>query len=110
VHAADAHLAGLGDSTVRVLARETSTGAIVGGGVATHPAGGTSEIAGIGVLEPFRRRGIAAAMTAWLARALFAGEVTTAFLTPGDDGAHRTYARAGFRDASEILHLSREPA
>jgi ribosomal protein S18 acetylase RimI-like enzyme len=91
---------------LRVLARDTASGLVVGGGVATPPAEGTSEIAGIGVLEAFRRRGIAGAVTAWLAGELFAGGVTTAFLTPGDDGAHSVYARAGFADASEILHLA----
>jgi hypothetical protein len=33
--------------------------------------------------------------------------VTTAFLTPGDDGAHRAYQRAGFADATVMLHISR---
>lgn len=99
-------VANLGDGALRVLARDTATGAVVGGGVATAPASGTSEVAGIGVLEPYRRRGIAGAITAWLARELFAGVVTTAFLTPGHDGAHRVYARAGFADRTVMLHLS----
>jgi hypothetical protein len=94
------------DGSLRVLARDTATGQVVGGGVATSPADGVAEIAGIGVVESHRRRGIAGAITAWLARELFASGVTTAFLTPGDDGAHRVYARAGFADATEILHLS----
>jgi predicted GNAT family acetyltransferase len=89
-----------------VLARDVSTGRVVGGGVATAPADGVSEIAGIGVLESHRRRGIAGAITARLAAELFASGVGTAFLTPGDDGAHRVYARAGFADTTEILHLS----
>jgi hypothetical protein len=29
------------------------------------------------------------------------------FLTPGDDGAHRVYARAGFADTTEMLHICR---
>jgi predicted GNAT family acetyltransferase len=90
---------------LRVLARDTASGLVVGGGVASTPAEGTSEIAGIGVLEAFRRRGVAGALTAALARELFARGVTTAFLTPGDDGAHSVYARAGFADATEMLHL-----
>jgi predicted GNAT family acetyltransferase len=97
----------LGDGTLRVLARDRASGTIVGGGVATAPAGGTSEVAGIGVHEAFRRRGIAAAITARLARELFAAGVSTVFLTPGDDGAHRVYARAGFADTTEMLHISR---
>ena len=96
----------LADDGLRVLARDVVTGQVVGGGVATPPADGVSEIAGIGVLASHRRRGIAGAITAWLAAELFASGVQTAFLTPGDDGAHRVYARAGFADTTEILHLS----
>jgi hypothetical protein len=96
----------LGDESLRVLARDTATGEVVGGGVATPPADGVSEIAGIGVVESHRRRGIAGAITAWLAAELFASGVETAFLTPGDDGAHRVYGRAGFADTTQILHLS----
>jgi predicted GNAT family acetyltransferase len=95
------------DGTLRVLARDRASGTIVGGGVATTPAGGTSEVAGIGVHEAFRRRGIAGAITARLAGELFAAGVTTAFLTPGHDGAHRVYARAGFADTTEMVHISR---
>jgi predicted GNAT family acetyltransferase len=96
----------LGDGALRVLARDTATGTIVGGGVATTPAGATSEIAGIGVDAAYRRRGIAGAITARLARELFDAGVTTVFLTPGHDGAHRVYARAGFADTTEMVHLS----
>jgi predicted GNAT family acetyltransferase len=91
------------------MARDTATGTIVGGGVATTPAGATSEIAGIGVDETYRRRRIAGAITARLARELFDAGVTTVFLTPGHDGAHRVYARAGFADTTEMVHLS-QPA
>ena len=92
---------------LRILARDAATGLVVGGGVATIPADATSEIAGIGVVESHRRRGIAGAITARLVRDLFAADVTAAFLTPGDEGAHSVYARAGFADSStEMLHMS----
>jgi GNAT superfamily N-acetyltransferase len=91
---------------LRLLARDTATRLVVGGGVATIPANATSEIGGIGVLPEYRRRGIAGALTSRLARELFAGGVTTAFLTPGDAGAHSVYARAGFADTTVILHMS----
>ena len=91
---------------LRLLARDTAGGLVVGGGVATIPAAATSEIAGIAVVESHRRRGIAGAITARLAVELFAGGVTTAFLTPGDEGAQSVYARAGFADTTEILHMS----
>jgi len=89
-----------------LLARDDATGAIVGGGVATVPGDGVTEVAGIGVRESNRRRGIAGAITAGLARAAFAAGLTTVWLTPGDDGAHRVYARAGFMDTTVILHVS----
>ena len=95
------------DGGLALLARDRSTGAVVAGGVATVPEDGVTEIGGIGVLESHRRRGIAAAITAGLARAAHAAGTTTVWLTPGDDGAHRVYARAGFADTTSQVHLSR---
>jgi ribosomal protein S18 acetylase RimI-like enzyme len=88
-----------------IAARDRATGAVVGGGVATAPDLGLTEIAGIGVAEPYRRRGIGGAITARLARDAFERGVTTAYISPGHDGAQRTYARVGFRDTSVMLHL-----
>jgi ribosomal protein S18 acetylase RimI-like enzyme len=96
----------LASGGLALLARDTATGAIVGGGVATVPDEGITEIAGIGVLEEHRRRGIAGAITSGLARAAFAAGLTTVWLTPGDDGAHRVYERAGFADTTSVVHLS----
>jgi predicted GNAT family acetyltransferase len=92
---------------IAVLVRDAATGAVAGGGIATAPADGTTELAGIGVIETYRRRGIAGAITARLAREAFARGVTMAFLTPGDDAAHRVYARAGFTPTGVMLHLAR---
>jgi GNAT superfamily N-acetyltransferase len=91
---------------IAVLARDARTGEPAGGGFCTIPGDGTTELAGIGVVKPFRRRGVAGAITSRLAREAFAAGVTTAFLTPGDDGAGRVYARAGFKFTSTMLHLS----
>ena len=88
-----------------LLARDEATGAIVGGGVATVPAAGVTEVAGIGVLESHRRRGIAGAITAGLARAAFAAGHRTVWLTPGHADAHRVYGRAGFVDRTTMLHM-----
>lgn len=90
-----------------VHVRDDATGTIVGGGATTVPGGGVTEMVGIGVVQPYRRRGLAAAITARLTRDAFAAGVTTAFLTPGDDGAHRVYERAGFVDTTVMLHLAR---
>ncbi|QEC48685.1 GNAT family N-acetyltransferase [Baekduia soli] len=92
---------------IAVVARDRATRAVIGGGVATPPCEDASELTGIAVRESFRRRGVAGAVTARLAREAFAAGAGTAFLTPGGDGAQRVYARAGFADASVMLHISR---
>jgi GNAT superfamily N-acetyltransferase len=69
-------------------------------------AEGVSELGGIGVREPFRRRGIAAALTAAAAADALAAGAELCFLTPGDDGAERVYARAGFaRAGTTVVHM-----
>jgi GNAT superfamily N-acetyltransferase len=90
---------------VAVLARDAATGEALGWGVCTPPRDGVTELAGIGVAAEHRRRGIAGAITARLAAEAFDRGVLTAFLTPGDEGAGRVYARAGFAAAGEMLHL-----
>ena len=81
-------------------------GTVVGGGLALEIVDGTTEIAGIAVLEPYRGRGIAAALTAHLTRAVHEAGAHTAFLTPGDLGIGNVYARVGYRPAGECVHLS----
>jgi GNAT superfamily N-acetyltransferase len=69
-------------------------------------AEGVSEIGGVGVLERFRRRGIAAALTAAAAAEAFAEGAQLCFLTPGDEGAERVYGRAGFaRAGTTMVHM-----
>jgi GNAT superfamily N-acetyltransferase len=69
-------------------------------------AEGVTELVGIGVRERFRRRGIAAALTAASATAAVACGAELCFLTPGDDGAERVYARAGFaRAGTTVVHM-----
>ena len=79
-------------------------------GAAFHSsiADGVSELGGIGVRERFRRRGIAAALTGASAAAAVAAGAQLCFLTPGDDGAERVYARAGFaRAGTTMVHMVR---
>jgi predicted GNAT family acetyltransferase len=69
-------------------------------------AEGVSEIGGVGVIERFRRRGIAAALTAAVAAEAFADGAQLCFLTPGDEGAERVYMRAGFaRAGTTMVHM-----
>ncbi len=92
---------------VVAAARDLGSDTIVGAGIAAPPIDGVSELTSIGVHPDFRRRGIAGAMTALLARDAFAAGVTLAWLTPGSQDAERIYARAGFAAVSEALHISR---
>jgi ribosomal protein S18 acetylase RimI-like enzyme len=89
-----------------VLARDAATGEPAGGGVAEAIVDGTTEVAGIGVRPAFRRRGIAAALTAFLTAAVHGAGARTAFLTPAGVPEQRLYARAGYSPAGEMLHLS----
>ena len=80
-------------------------GEVAGGGMCQPAIAHVTELVGIGVREQFRRRGIATAITAELARLAFAAGVETAFMTPGDGGARTVYERAGFSATDEMLHL-----
>jgi predicted GNAT family acetyltransferase len=72
----------------------------------TEIADGVCELAGIGVRERFRRRGIAAALTSAAAADAIAAGAELCFLTPGDAGAERVYERAGFRHAgTTMVHM-----
>lgn len=91
-----------------VLARVAETGEPVGGGVCTAPAQGLTEVAGIGVRATFRRRGVAAALTARLLQEAFAVGVELAFLMAAGEDEARMYERAGFTRIGDILHISRQ--
>jgi ribosomal protein S18 acetylase RimI-like enzyme len=81
-------------------------GRVVGGASATPVADGLTEVAGVGVLAAYRRRGLAAALTEAAARQAFAQGADLALLTPGHDDAQRIYARAGFTARLTMLTLS----
>ncbi len=98
--------ASLAAGGIAALARDISTGEPAGGGVCTVPANHTTELAGVGVREKFRRRGIAGALTSRLARDAFAAGITTVFLMAAHEAEARLYARVGFSQTSEALHIS----
>jgi ribosomal protein S18 acetylase RimI-like enzyme len=85
----------------RRTARSVSAVALVAGqpvGTGAHqPLGGVSEIVGVGVLPAFRRRGIGAALTAFLAHDALERGVETVFLSAGDEAIGRVYERVGFQ-------------
>jgi hypothetical protein len=67
---------------------------------------GASEVGGVATAAAWRRRGLAGVVTAAAARAAFSAGARLCVLSPGDDGAQRVYARAGFRRAATMLHWS----
>lgn len=95
--------------TIAVLARIVATGEPVGAGVCSTPANQMTEIAGIGVRIPFRRQGIAGALTTRLVQEAFDTGVTMAFLMAAHEAEQRIYIRAGFSPIGEILHISLPP-
>ena len=78
-------------------------GEVVGGASWSDPIDGMTEVGGIAVLEPFRRRGIAGALTAAATREGLRAGATLVLLSPGDDGAQRVYERAGFATTSRMI-------
>ncbi|MFC0546440.1 GNAT family N-acetyltransferase [Kutzneria chonburiensis] len=85
----------------------SSDGEPVGGGLVTVPIGGVAELAGIGVVPSWRRRGIAAVITHRLVRAAHDLGARHPFLMAADDNATRVYARIGFEITGRVLHISR---
>jgi ribosomal protein S18 acetylase RimI-like enzyme len=67
---------------------------------------GLTEIVGVATAEPWRRRGLAGAVTAAAARGAFASGATVCVLTPGGEKAQRVYERAGFARLATMLHWS----
>ncbi len=99
--------AGLAAGEIALLARVVASGEPVGAGICSLPLDGITEVAGIGVRAPFRRRGIAGALAIELIRAAFAAGVVVAFLMAEHDIEQRIYRRLGFSPIGEILHISR---
>ncbi len=91
---------------VVVLARSVTTKEAAGAGICTAPQDGVTELAGIGVRESYRRRGIAPAMTGWLAKEAYAKGMSLVFLMARGEAEARIYERAGFVRRSEVLHIS----
>ncbi|NEE19990.1 GNAT family N-acetyltransferase, partial [Streptomyces sp. SID7499] len=61
------------------------------------------------VAAPFRRRGVGAALSAWLTERAFAQGCRTVWLEPGDADVERVYAGIGYRRIGEKVNISLEP-
>jgi predicted GNAT family acetyltransferase len=72
--------------------------------VGSHqPAGGVTEIAGVGTLPSARRRGLAAAVTSELVRDAIDRGIEVVYLAAADDDVARVYHRLGFRRIATAL-------
>ncbi|MGH9176575.1 MAG: GNAT family N-acetyltransferase [Vicinamibacterales bacterium] len=80
-------------------------GVAAAAGMHNVPFDGVTRLVGIATLEPFRRRGIAAALTAQITRSAFDSGVDLAFLAAASDDAQRVYERIGYRVAGTIVGL-----
>jgi ribosomal protein S18 acetylase RimI-like enzyme len=88
----------LSSARCRVVVAEAD-GAVVGCATGTRSdgwAGPAVMVTGVAVAEPFRRRGIGAALTSALVDWAFEGGATLVHLNPDDDAAARLYAGLGF--------------
>lgn len=81
-------------------------GGCAGGGVAVPPTGGVSEVAGIAVREPYRRRGLAGAVTAGITGRLLARGADLAWLEAASDDSWRVYERVGYRPTGRRLYIA----
>lgn len=93
-----------------VAALAVLDGAPAGAGGCSVAVDGLSELAGLAVAAPFRRRGVGAALTAWLTERALDQGCRTVWLEPGDPDAERIYAGVGYRRIGEKLNISLEPA
>jgi ribosomal protein S18 acetylase RimI-like enzyme len=84
----------------------TDDGTCAGGGGAVPPTGAVSEVAGIAVRTPYRRRGLAGAITADLTRRLFTRGAEIAWLEAAGEESWRVYERVGYRPAGQRLYIA----
>ncbi|MGW1815092.1 GNAT family N-acetyltransferase [Streptomyces sp. NPDC002125] len=92
-----------------VSALATLDGLPAGAGGCSVPADGIGELAGLAVVEAFRRRGVGAALSAWLTRTAFERGFHTVWLEPGGPDVERVYAGIGYRRTGEKLNISLGP-
>ncbi|MDQ0794461.1 GNAT superfamily N-acetyltransferase [Streptomyces sp. B1I3] len=92
-----------------VSALATVDGLPAGAGGCSAPVDGIGELAGLAVADVFRRRGVGAALSAWLTTTAFERGFDTVWLEPGSPEVERIYAGIGYRRVGEKLNISLEP-
>ncbi len=86
------------------IAIDEASGAVTGAGL-VDVTGDVGELAAVGVLTAFRRRGIAAALSVHLARTAHAQGISLVFLE-AEPEEEQIYRRAGFTDATTKIWAS----
>jgi ribosomal protein S18 acetylase RimI-like enzyme len=82
-------------------------GRVVGAGQVTPAADGVAELVGVAVAGPYRRRGIAAAVSAYATAEAHRRGAALVWLEAAGPAQQRVYERAGYRHIGEKLYLSR---
>jgi ribosomal protein S18 acetylase RimI-like enzyme len=96
----------LASGSIALVARDCNTTHIVAAGSCSPMRNGLSEVAAIGVLPLWRRRGIATTLARGLALQALGRGAELPWLMAAHESEQRAYERAGFRVAGEILHIS----
>jgi ribosomal protein S18 acetylase RimI-like enzyme len=105
-HDVDRLVRGVTGGSLAGIATDGST--VVGAGQATRPVAGVVELAAVAVAGGYRRRGVAAALCAYLTRTAHDGGATLVWLEAGGAAEQRVYERAGYTTIGEKLYLSRK--
>lgn len=91
---------------VAVLATDTTDGTPVAAGSCSIPVDGLSELTGLAVAASHRRRGIGAALSAYLTARAFDRGCRTVWLEPGDADVERVYAAIGYTRVGNKTDMS----
>ncbi|MFJ4966214.1 Acetyltransferase (GNAT) family protein [Streptomyces sp. ADI96-02] len=92
-----------------VAALAVLDGSAAGAGGCSIAVDGLSELTGLAVAAPFRRRGVGAALSAWLTGRAFAQGCRAVWLEPGGPDVERVYASIGYRRIGEKVDISLDP-
>jgi ribosomal protein S18 acetylase RimI-like enzyme len=99
--------ASLAAGAIAIVARDLSTGSVVGAGSCSPIRDGLTEVASIGVITSHRQRGIGTALAGRLATEAMRAGAVTPWLMAAHEAERRAYERAGYRTIGEMLHISR---
>ena len=90
---------------ILVIARDAG-GEVAGGGQASPPSVGLTEVAGIATRAAFRRRGVAAAVVSEITARAFEKGLEAGWLEAESDQSWRVYERVGYLPTGKRLYIS----